>query len=89
MLASYLRHYSKKWKFEGIDGRNNVVGAIVKADMQYKDYDELLMIAVAVSDIELDENEVDKFLVRRGFRMRKTDVSSIISGAYRIREKSE
>jgi len=34
-------------------------------------------------------NEVDKFLVRRGFRMRKTDVSSIISGAYRIREKSE
>ena len=47
------------------------------------------MIAVAVSDIELDENEVDKFLVRRGFRMRKTDVSSIISGAYRIREKSE
>ena len=89
LLASYLRHYSKKWKFEGIDGRNDVVGAIVKADMQYKDYDELLMIAVAVSDIELDENEVDKFLVRRGFRMRKTDVSSIISGAYRIREKSE
>ena len=89
LLASYIRHYSKMWKFEGIDGRKDVVGAIIDPEMQYKDYDELLMTAVAFSDIELEENEVAGFLVEHGFRMRKTDVSSIISGAYRMREKSE
>ena len=89
LLASYIRHFSKKWKLEGIDGRKDVVGAIVDPEIQYEDYDELLMTAVAFSDVELYENEVAGFLVEHGFRMRKTDVSSIISGAYRIREKSE
>ena len=89
LLASYIRHYSKKWKLECIDGRNDIAGAIIRADMKYKDYDEVLMTAVAESDIELDEDEVNCFLISHVFRMRKTDVSNIISGAYRIREKLE
>ena len=89
MLVSFLQHYSQKWRFEGEHTRAGVVGAVIDAKMTYNSYSDLITIAVADSEIELEEDEVNRYLIRYGFRQRKSEVSQIISGAYRIRQTKE
>lgn len=89
LLVSFLQHYSQKWKFEGEHTKAGVVGVVIDAEMTYNSYNDLIMIAVADSEIELEEDEVNHYLIRNGFRQRKSEVSQIISGAYRLRQTKE
>lgn len=89
LLASYLRHYSKRWGYIGDEAKKKSVGVIFDKKQNYDSYDDALAQAVASSGIELIQEDVSYFLIHNEYRLRTTDFKDIISKAYQIRMREE
>ena len=89
LLASYLRHYSKRWGYMGDEAKKKSVGVIFDKKQNYDSYDDALAQAVASSGIELIQEDVSYFLIHNEYRLRTTDFKDIISKAYQIRMREE
>lgn len=85
LLDSYCKHYSKKYCSMGGPSKKKPVGAIFPSYMRFSTYDELLSQVVANANIQLTNESVNDYLLKRAFILRKKDVKKIIAKAQEIR----
>lgn len=81
LLESFVAQYSKQFKLmHSRYNKDNTIGAIVKRTSAFSDYDEILIDAVANSQVSLNENDVLDYLQEKGFiARRRADFLSKIS----------
>ncbi len=91
LLESYLRKYSKAFKYDVRSANSSNIGVIVRRTFLYKDYDDILAHALSVSPISLDDiEEVRNYLFENGYIGRRNlekHESDIISFAKALREE--
>lgn len=90
LLESFVRRFSKKYKFDARSPSNSSLGVIARRDFEYGEYDDLLAIALAKSSLSLrDKAEIGDYLVDNGYigrrRIGKND-DEIIKKANVLRE---
>ncbi len=87
LLESYCRRFSAKFKYDCVTPNSKNAGAIIKRDF-IGSYHDVLIEAVARSDIKLDENDVLEYLVQSGLMVRRqySDIDDLINKAAIIRE---
>lgn len=73
LLECYVAFYSERYSLvHGMYNRNCAVGAIVKKNAGYTNFDDLIVDVIADSDILLRKKEVLDFLVRSGYIARRS-----------------
>ena len=72
LLESYLRKFSRVFKYEARSVNSSNVGVIVRKSFVYNDYDDIMAIALARSFVTLeDKKEAIEYLFQNGFIARK------------------
>lgn len=73
LLECYVAYFSKKFELmhNGYN-RNCVVGAIVRKQARYKDFDELVTDILSESDIALEKISALDYLVKEGYLARRS-----------------
>ena len=89
LLESFLRKFSRQFRFYTSATNNSLVGAICPRKKFFLDYLAVQSEAVAQADIPLDTKSVDDFLIDKGYRMKriKKVTEEIIAWARLFREK--
>jgi hypothetical protein len=75
LLESYCRRFSQKFRFVTSQINSKSVGVVVRKSCTLS-YDEIMVDAVLKADIQLESNEVNKFLVDNGYMSRNTNVKA-------------
>jgi len=91
LLESYVRRFSRRFRFESPSVNNRNTGCIVQRYSRL-DYDGIMVDAIANSNLTLnDENAVAEFLFENGYRgsRQKAKLSDIIKQAVRQRERRD
>jgi len=91
LLESYVRRFSKRFRFETPSVNNKNVGCIVQRYSNF-DYDGIMIDALAKSSLVLhDECVVADFLLRGGYRgsRQKAKIANLMTQAVQMREMRE
>ena len=90
LVESFCRRYSKKYKFVTKIASSKNTGAIVEKEMS-DDFDEILILAVAESGIELESERIFDFLITNGYLYRHAykGMDNLIYRANEMRERSK
>lgn len=91
-LESYLAHYSERYcLMHNGYGQNVAVGAMVKRDRQYADFDELVTDILAECGAELQKKDALDYLYDNGYIARRSynNIESILINARAKRNKKE
>jgi len=87
VLESYCRRFSEKYKYECMTPNSNNAGAIIRksSDLSYHD---IMVEALARSDVKLVENDAFDYLISTGFliRRRYNGMDSLLKKAMELRE---
>jgi hypothetical protein len=89
LLESYVRRFSKRFRFVSPSVNNKNAGCIVRKHSNLN-YNDIMIDAIAKSNLSLnDENMVADFLVNNGYRgsRQKTKLADLIMQAKRLRER--
>ena len=90
LLESYVRKYSRKFKFDVRAVNSSNIGVIIHKSFSYDDYDDILAIALAKAHISLDDKKmVGDYLFENGYigwRNLGKSEEKILSKAKTIRE---
>ena len=89
LLEGFLRHFSKEWAFLGNDTKDAVTGAIFRKGTNFTTYEDAMARAVVDAGIELTQEAVSDYLLKHKYRIRKGDMSAIMSKAYQITLQKE
>lgn len=89
LLEGYLRHFSKEWAFLGSDTKDAVTGAVFRKETVFASYEDAMARAIVDAEIELTQEAVSDYLLKQKYRIRKGDMSGIISKAYQITIQKE
>ena len=91
LLESYCRRFSKQFHFETLNANSRNVGTIVRKSHRalYKSYTEIMVDAVAKSDVALETDLLDEFLLSSGFTGRRGNakIGEIIEKVKILRER--
>lgn len=90
LVESFCRRFSKKYKFVTKIASSKNTGAIVEKEMS-DDFDEILIVAVAESGIELESERIFDFLIMNGYLYRHAykGMDNLIYRANEMRERSK
>jgi hypothetical protein len=90
LLESYVRKFSRIFKYDVRAVNSANIGVIVRKSFQYGEYDDILSIALARSPLSLnDKNSVGDYLFDNGYigwRNLGKNESKIIKNAQKVRE---
>lgn len=73
MLESFLRRYSRRYRFATSSVNNSNVGAIYPKSMRFKNYSEVQVEAVRQEKLFLEKVSIKKFLTEQGYKLRNID----------------
>ena len=73
MLKSFLRKYSKQYKFNSTSVNNSVTGSIYPKTMKFADYLEVQVAAIIQDKIPIKKFEIEEFLIEQGYRVTLSD----------------
>ncbi|MBR3051009.1 MAG: hypothetical protein IKI08_07690 [Selenomonadaceae bacterium] len=73
MLESFLRRYSRKYRFMTQCAGNANIGAIYPRSMKFKDYFDVQLAAILNANVPLEKNAVKNFLSEQGYRQNHFD----------------
>ena len=89
LLESYVRRFSRVFKYDVRAVNSANIGAIVRKSFEYSDYDDILALALAKSSVRLSEKEaVGDYLFNNGYigwRNLGKSESKIIKSARELR----
>lgn len=91
LVESFLLIGSKNFKLlhGGYLNKNNVSGAIVRCNSQFKSFDDVVIYALATSEIKLTKNDALDFLANEGYivQRRFALIDSLLIKANELRNK--
>jgi hypothetical protein len=91
LLESYVRKYSRLFKYADRAANNANIGVIIKDSFVYSEYDDILAIALAKSPLSLgNTGEVGDYLIDNGYIGRRNLGNSeeqILTRAKKLREE--
>ena len=91
LLESFLRRYSRQYRFMTQSVGNANVGAIYPRSMHFKNYDEVQAAAVVDSKIPLESVAVKNFLLEQGYGCKRSEqrIEQIIFKAQMLKSEAE
>lgn len=91
LLESFLLIGSKRFKllYGGHLNKNNVSGTVVRCNSQFKSFDDVVIYALATSEIRLTKNEALDFLANEGYivQRRFATIDNLLIKANELRNK--
>ena len=73
ILESFLRRYSRRYRFATSSVNSSNVGAVYPKSMRFKNYLEVQVAAVRQEKLFLEKVSVKKFLTEQGYKLRNVD----------------